>query len=51
MVAFVLRAGIEEREAAFAGSLKKWKQWGGRRDPTVEMHASLLNISFIRSLE
>lgn len=45
----VMRAGFKERETAFAGSFKRWKELGGRRDPGAGMHTSFMDKPFVRS--
>lgn len=50
-VAFVMRAGIQERESAFAGCFKRRKHWEGRPASTVQMHAAFIAMPFTLSYE
>lgn len=48
---FTMQAGYEERDVAFASWFKWRKNWGGRRDPTAETHAPIMDMRFVRSYE
>lgn len=48
---FLMRAGLEEQETAFAGWVRKRKHWGRKWDLTVETYADYMDIPFIRSFD